>query len=66
MVNPTHQMIHLPGSCKCKLMWKKVLAEVINALKIRSSCIIWVGLKFSEGCPYKSMVGGDLRHAGVM
>uniref|UniRef100_A0A4X1TZL3 Uncharacterized protein n=1 Tax=Sus scrofa TaxID=9823 RepID=A0A4X1TZL3_PIG len=49
MVNPTHQMIHLPGSCKCKLMWIKVLAEVINALKIRSSCIIWVGLKFIHG-----------------
>ena len=44
------------------LFGKRVFADVIKDLEVRSSWLIWVGPKSSDECPYKRKAEVDLRH----
>uniref|UniRef100_A0A8D1YAN3 Hydroxysteroid 11-beta dehydrogenase 1 n=1 Tax=Sus scrofa TaxID=9823 RepID=A0A8D1YAN3_PIG len=45
------QKIYPPGTCECELIWKRVFADVIKDLKMKSSWIIWASLN-----PMKSVL----------
>lgn len=43
--------IYPPGTCECEPIWKRVFADVIKDLKMKSSWIIWASLN-----PMKSVL----------
>lgn len=57
--------IYPPGTCACELIWKRVFADVIKDLKMKSSWVMWMGPKSNDKYACKRTQRKDRRGSNM-